>query len=489
MGFNYLLSLSHYIPELILCLTMVFLVLIESTYRNDQKEKNIFLTTLSLGLLSSFIALLFHFHETPVMIFTGSIVIDSFGTFLKILIVLGTMGVVYLGQNSNEIEYSLKSEFFILLVGVLIGGMLLISANNLLVTYIGIETLSILSYALASFNKRDERSSEAGLKYSLYGGVVSAVMLFGMSHIFGMFGTLNFTEMIPIMSSLTEGQVNILIPSFLFFMAGIAYKIACFPFHMWAPDVYEGAPLPITTFFAIVPKLAGMGIMMRVTKNLFLNESPFQDPWMITLSTMAVLTMTVGNISAIKQRSLKRMLAFSSISHAGFMLLGVILLDQSAMSAVLFYSAIYLSMTLVAFFILSFIQNTYGNDHLERFSGMIHRYPLMAIIMSITMFSLSGLPPLAGFVAKFNILSSLIIHEHYTLAVFAVINSVISLSYYLNIVRVMILGPTDAIDKIEGFSFTNQAIICLLVFPIIFLGIFWSSLIHTIEKVTLFVQN
>jgi NADH-quinone oxidoreductase subunit N len=487
MALIYLANLAHYVPEIVLCVTMIGLLFVESTYDDDATSRPYLFTLAGIGLLTSLVLLFFASGDEPQAIFTNSMVIDPFSNLIKIIMVLGTLGVVYLCKESKDIATNLKAEFVILCVGVLIGGMILASANNMLMLFIGIETLSILSYTLASLKKHDERSSEAGLKYSIYGGVTSGIMLFGMSHIFGMTGTIQFAEIGAAMSTLSPAEVAILMPSFLLFFTGIGYKIACVPFHMWAPDVYEGAPIPVTTFFSIVPKMAGLAVLVRVTMVFFAEETLLQHSWIGTVSVIAALTMTVGNVAAIGQRSVKRMLAYSSISHAGMMMMGAVVLNELGHRAILFYGVTYLFMTLVAFFILSFVSDRYQNDHFERFNGLIYRYPLMAVMMIVVMFSLAGVPPLSGFVAKFNILSALVNSKMYVLAVIAGLNSVVSLYYYLKIVRIMVFKEADASDNLPGFGFQNQAIIVVLTIPVLVLGLFWSNLMSFATGAKLFL--
>lgn len=488
MGANYLASLSHYVPELLACVTMFGLILIEATYKESQKERGLFFIASYLGLASVAFFLFTELHGKPLTIFTNSIIIDSFSTLSKIIMTLGTLGAVYLCSQSNDIEKHLKPEFTIMATGVLIGGMLLSSANNMLVLFIGIETLSILSYVLASLRKGDERSSEAGLKYSLYGGISSGIMLFGLSHIFGTLGTINFTEMAIVLKSASTVQISILLPSFLLFFAGIGYKIACVPFHMWAPDVYEGSPLPVTTFFSIVPKVAGLAALVRISTTFFSDPGALNIGWVGTLSVVGALTMTVGNISAIGQRSVKRMLAYSSISHAGMMLLGVLVISEIGTRSVLFYSITYLFMTLGAFYIVNFVNDKYGNDHFERFSGLVYRYPMMAIVMTIIMFSLAGIPPFSGFVAKFHIFSAVLLKKYYVLALIAGLNSVVSLYYYMKIVRLMILKPAESEEPIAGFSYLNQGIVFALAVPVVFLGVFWEKVLLIADGAKVFIQ-
>jgi NADH-quinone oxidoreductase subunit N len=473
---NYFANLSYFVPELVIIGTMVSLLFLEATYKNEETGRKIAFSLAGIGLIITFFALLSNLSDESIAIFTNAVVIDKFSTFSKIIMVLGTLGAVYLSSQSKEIYDEFKGEFVIMSLGVLVGGMLLSSANNMLTLYLGVETLSILSYVLASLRKNDDRSSEAGLKYSLYGGIAAGLMLFGMSHIYGVMGTIQFEEIMPKLKALSSLELSILVPSFLLFFVGIGYKIACVPFHMWAPDVYEGSPIPVTTFFSIVPKVAGITALVRVTMVFFSQKGALQDSWISVLQVVSVLTMFVGNISAINQKSVKRMLAYSSIAHAGFMLLGVVVMDEVGARSILFYSAIYLFMTLSAFYMTSFIADKYGNDHFERFNGLYARYPIMAIMMCVAMFSLSGLPPFGGFVAKFNILKATIDKGYYTLATIGALNSVISLYYYLKVVRFMVFQPAESEDKIEGFSFKNQAIIVGITSPIIILGLFWGGL-------------
>ncbi|RPJ79283.1 MAG: NADH-quinone oxidoreductase subunit N, partial [Alphaproteobacteria bacterium] len=479
---------SRYIPELILVALMVGLILIETTYANDDKNKKYIFITAIIGLIATFVSLVVNLSGAPEAIFTKSIIIDPFSTTIKMLMVLGTLGSYYLSTISKDIYQTLKTEFIIMAVGILIGGFILVSANNMLMFFIGIETLSILSYVMASLKKNDERSSEAGLKYSLYGGISSGLMLFGMSHMFGVLGTIQFSGMAANIAKLDHSQIIILMPSFVLFFAGIGYKIAAVPFHMWAPDVYEGSPTPVTTFFAIVPKLAGIAGLIRITMIFFATPGPLQVGWVGLMMVIAALTMTVGNITAIGQKSVKRMLAYSSISHAGIMIAGLVMINEIGIRAVVFYGITYLFMTLVAFYITSIVQDKYGNDHFERFQGLIYRYPFMAIMMTVVMFSLTGLPPLAGFIGKYNIIVALLSSKYYSLAIILVLNSVVSAYYYLKIVRLMTLKTQESNENIEGFGFLNQLIIIVMTIPVFVLGIFWQNIMAFAGNAKIFIQ-
>ena len=489
MGVNYLASLSFFIPELLVCFTMVTLILMEAFAKQDKETSLLRSLTVFLGLGSALTFLVINLLDAKSeVIFTNSFIVDSTSTFIKIVMVFGTFAAVYLGKESKDIYWNLKGEFAILAIGVLCGGMLLASANNMLIMYIGIETLSILSYSLASLKKKDDRSSEAGIKYALYGGISAGLMLFGMSHIFGMLGTISFPEIAVKMGELSTNEALLLIPVLILFFAGIAYKISAVPFHMWAPDVYEGSPIPVTAFFSIVPKVAGIAILLRISHTFFVSHGILNAAWVGLLGCISVLTMTVGNISAINQQSVKRMLAYSSISHAGMMMMGILTIDEIGSAAVLFYMITYLFMTLAAFYIVSFVQDQTGNDHFERFSGLFYRYPLIATILAVTMFSLAGVPPLSGFVAKFHIFSALIGKEFYTLAIIAGMNSVIGLYYYLKIVRLMAFKPAASSDNIAGLGVMNRTFITGLGIPVIILGIFWSKVMSVAVHTNIFIR-
>jgi NADH-quinone oxidoreductase subunit N len=473
LSLNYLSSLSLYVPEAITLLIMVGLVFLEATYSQDEERKMAnYFSYVGLGIVV--ITLSLNLSLPASTAFFNAVVIDPFSTLMKIMMTIGTIGAIYLNAKTKEVNINTKNEFNILVVGVLMGGMILSSANNMLTVYVGIETLSILSYVLASLKRNNEFSSEAGLKYSLYGGVSAGLMLFGLSHLYGVFGTIQFTGIVEQVSALNLSQTIVLIPSFLLFFVGLGYKIACVPFHMWSPDVYEGSPLPVTAFFSIVPKLAGIAAILRVTLIFLGNDGLLSQSLIGLLVIVSALTMTVGNITAIGQQSVKRMLAYSSISHAGFMLMGVVVTAQEGVASISFYAIVYVFMTLVAFYVVGFVCDHYGNDDFNRFNGLINKHPVMAIMLTISMVSLSGIPPFGGFVAKFNILSAAINSKFYTLAFIGGLNSVISLYYYFKIVRYMIFNKEESNDKVEGFDLKNSVAVVALTVPILVLGVKWS---------------
>jgi len=467
---------------------MTTLLIAESSVKDEHSPRNkIYIYALSvLGIC--LIPLFMNLGKQPVHIFYNAITIDSFSTLVKIVMVIGTMGAIYLSRSSKDIYTNLKSEFCIMAVGVLIGGMLLASANNMLTLYLGIETLSILAYVLSSFKRDDSASTEAGMKYALYGGLSAGVALYGMSHLYGALGTIQFFELVPKVAELSGASLGIVIVSFILFFVGIGYKISLFPFHMWTPDVYQGSPIPVTVFFAIVPKMAGIAALVRVSMTFFETESVLSVAWVGMILVIAAMTMTVGNVTAIGQSSVKRLLAFSSIGHVGVMILGVVVLNDVGIRAVLFYGIVYMFMTLIAFYITSHLSDMYGTDTQDVFKGLVYKHPLMAIIMAAVLFSLAGMPPFGGFIAKYHIFSVIIEKRHYGIALVAAINSVIALYYYMRLAVVMIFSQSENNEKVTGFCFSNQLVITLLFIPVLGLGIFWEQIMTLSGSATVFIK-
>ncbi len=480
--------LGYYIPEVICIVLMTTLLVAESAVKDEHapRTKIHVYTQIVLGIV--LISLFQNLGEKPLHIFHNAVTIDPFSTLMKIIMVVGTMGTVFLSHSSKDIYTNLKSEFSIMAVGVLIGGMLLASANNMLTFYLGLETLSILSYVMSSFKRDESTSTEAGMKYVLYGGLSAGVSLFGISHLYGVFGSIQFGEIARQVPGLEGVNLAIVLVSSVLFFVGVGYKISVFPFHMWTPDVYQGAPIPVTSFFAIVPKMAGLATLVRVSF-VFLSEgSPLTVSWVGLILVIAAMTMTVGNVTAIGQTSVKRMLAFSSIGHVGMMILGIVVMNESGVQAILFYGIVYMFMTLIAFYITSHLSDMYGSDSYDVFRGLVYKHPLMAIIMASVLFSLAGIPPFSGFVAKFNMFAVVIEKKHYGIAIVAAFNSVIALYYYMKLAKTMIFGQADGEEKVLGFTPLNQAVIIALFIPVLFLGVFWDSAMALAGNASLFIK-
>ena len=467
---------------------MTALLVAESSVKEEHSSRGKIIGFSLFGLLICLGFLFSNLGEAPVHIFHNAITIDPFSTLIKIIMVLGTMGSIFLSFSSKDIYTNLKSEFAIMAIGVLIGGMLLASANNMLTLYLGIETLSILSYVMSSLKRDESTSTEAGMKYALYGGLSAGIALYGMSHLYGVLGSIQFVEMMVKLPTLQGLNLAIVLTSFVLFFVGIGYKISLFPFHMWTPDVYQGSPIPVTAFFAIVPKMAGLAALVRISMIFFTQVQILNISWVGFMLAISAMTMTVGNVTAIGQTSVKRLLAFSSIGHVGLMVLGVVVLNEVGVRAILFYGIAYLFMTLIAFYITSHLSDMYGTDSNDVFKGLIYKHPMMAIVMAGVLFSLAGMPPFSGFVAKFNIFSVIIEKKMYGIAIVAAINSVIALYYYVKLAKTMIFGQSDGEVKVAGFTTANQAVIVVLFIPVLLLGVFWEKVMIISGNATIFIK-
>lgn len=486
MLISFLTNLSFYLPELFVIITMTILLMLETTYGKNEKSRFFSYIMGAIGLTLSLLLVWNGLGDASKILFHQAVAIDSFANISKILLIVGTLGVAYLGYTSKDIEDNVRSEFFILITGVLVGAMLVVSAMNLLTLYVGIEILSILSYVLASLKKNDVSSQEAGLKYSLYGALSAGVMLFGMGHLYGLTGSLNFKDIALVFSTLSPEKIQSVKICLILIFVGIGFKISAFPFHMWSPDVYQGAPTPVTAYFSIVPKLAVIAALCRITGMILDSNMEIFKWWSLLIQIAAALTMTVGNVTALGQSSIKRLLAYSSMGHVGFILMGLSVSSGNGIKAALFYMCIYVFMTLVAFTVVDHIVKIYGSDETSFFKGIIVKNPLVTILMTITLFSLAGFPPLGGFVAKFSILNLIIEEKLYWLAVIAALNSVIALFYYLRVAKVMIVDvPVDTSSSGFGFSFPRYVYVVLMSVPVIAFGLFWNKLYHATQMLEL----
>jgi NADH-quinone oxidoreductase subunit N len=378
---------------------------------------------------------------------------------------------------------------------------LLASANHLLMVYVAIETVSLACYMLAGFDERGGRSAEAGLKYVLFGGVASGVMLFGFSLLFGLFGALSLPglgERIAHASVLggAAGQWAALL-AVVFVLAGFGFKIAAVPFHQWCPDVYEGAPTPFVALLSVGPKAAGFAVLVRAGAMLFpaveagtATLAP-AVPWVLLLGILATLTMTIGNLSALWQSNLKRLLAYSSIAHAGYLLMGVVAGGSQGRGALVVYLTVYVMMNIGAFAVVSAVDRARGSEDISAYRGLGRRSPLLAVAMAVFLVSLAGLPPTAGFVGKLYLFAALIKHGGFwyvTLAVVGVVNSVVSLYFYARVLKAIYFeSPAGDVDgdadgaragepKAVGMASSAAMLAVGLAGATLVLGIFWQPL-------------
>jgi NADH-quinone oxidoreductase subunit N len=361
---------------------------------------------------------------------------------------------------------------------VVLGMNLLAAANNLLMIWLALELVSIPSYLLSGFLKKSKLSAEASLKFVIYGSVSTAIMLFGLSYLYGITGSYELNE---IRTALLATQLNatilLIILSLIF--TGIGYKIAAVPFHFWCPDVYEGSPTVITAFFSIGPKAAGLSLLVRFFYGVFAKGGPVTYQvvggfdWPVLMGLLSAITMTVGNVVAIWQTSMKRMLAYSSIAHVGYIMMGFVLLRQDGIQAILFYLLVYLVMNLGAFLVVVALSSRMESDHLSEYRGLVARTPVAASLLALFMLSLTGIPPLAGFIGKFYLFMAAIDARYYWLVVVAVLNSVISFVYYGGVIKRMFLEEGVNLQPII-LPRLSTALLAFLGIAVLVVGVYWG---------------
>lgn len=387
--------------------------------------------------------------------------LDSFAIAFKLLLLAGTALVLFLAV-SHEPKDGLEryhAEYFYLILAALLGGMLMTSSGDLVTLFIGLELLSITSYILAGMRKFDTKSNESAMKYVINGGISSAITLFGMSYVYGLSGTTNLLEIAGQLSTLASGQQAYMLGlAFLMIFVGLAFKLAAAPFHMWAPDVYQGAPTPVTAFLSVVSKTAGFVILLRIMLTVFLNvpsdgagSAPIILNMQNYLAVLAGITMIIGNVVALKQTDIKRMFAYSSIAHAGYLLVAFTTLSANIFYSIWFYLLAYLLMNLGVFAVIQIVQEKTGSTKIADYAGLYRRSPVLAVVMGILLISLAGFPGTAGFIGKLNIfIGTFYGDSHYILAAIMIATTVVSYVYYFGVMTQMFFRPAaDASSKFQ----------------------------------------
>ena len=482
-------SLLHFTPEILLVVFAAAVIILDLLVKNRESQKVAYLSLVGLGctLVAILVTNSVLGTNESISLFLGMIRLDKFAVFFKVLLLLATAATILFSLRSEEIDGKLKGEYYALLLAVTFGMFLMASSTNLLMIFISLETVSLTSYILAGFLTHSPRSSEAAFKYITYGAVASGTMLFGLSLLFGMTGTGDLatisTRLPEVLASGNVTALGLLI-AITFILAGIGYKIASVPFHMWSPDVYEGAPIPITAFLSVASKAAGFALFIRFFYTGFGNSEIMQSvDWGLLLAIISALTMTVGNFAALPQRNVKRLLAYSSIAHGGYLLMGAVLLTPEGLSAILFYLIVYFFMNLGAFYVVVLIANEAGSEMIDGYRGLATRAPFVAAAMAIFLFSLTGIFPFAGFFGKWLLFNAVISEGMYWLAIVGLLNSVVSLYYYARIVKAMYLESTE---DTESFSFSKDTIVLLSVFVVPTILIGFLPIFYTLsEKITL----
>jgi len=439
------------LPEIFMaCVAMALLML--GVFQKSGKEEEVrtarLISWLSVTTLVLALLLVLTVSGERSLAFDGMFVVDPFAAFFKVLALIASAITIVISRQYLENHGIARFEFSVLIVLANLGMMLMISANDLIALYLGLELQSLCLYVLAAFQKDDARSTEAGLKYFVLGALASGMLLYGCSLIYGFAGTTGFEVLAERLHG-GEGPPIGLVIGIVFILAGLAFKVSAVPFHMWTPDVYEGAPTPVTALFSVAPKIAAIALFVRVM------VGPFGDlinQWQQIVVFISIASMLLGAFAAINQRNIKRLMAYSSIGHGGYALIGLAVGDAAGIRAILVYMSIYLFMNLGTFAcILCMRRNNRMVEEIDDLAGLSRSHPMVAAAMAIFMFSMAGIPPLAGFFGKFYIFLSAIEAELYALVIIGALSSVVAAFYYLRIIKVMYFDDlVESLDKPIG---------------------------------------
>lgn len=428
-------------PELILTVAGFAVLVVDLVTRPREDARPAAITAL-VGLAAALVATLALVFTAPGTVVATTMVVDPYGLFFKAAAIIGVGLVVLASINFMAGRSRYLGEFYALLVFAALAIAVVVSATNLLLVYLGIEFLSITSYILVGFLREDKRSEEAAMKYFLYGATSGAVLLYGISLLYGATGSIDLTAIGQVFTA-TDTQLYLGLGAIVLLLGGFGFKASLVPFHQWAPDTYDGAPTPVTAFLSTASKAAGFAVAGRV----FVTALPdFTASWTFLLTVIAIMTMTLGNLVALKQTSVKRMLAYSSIAQAGYIVMGLAAINTTVpfdgVSGLLIYIFAYLFTNVGAFLVVAAIEKQTGAVDYPAFGGLIRRAPGLALMMTVFMLSLAGIPPTGGFLGKFFVFGAAISQQLLVLAAVAAVNAVIAAFYYLNVVRYMFFVET-----------------------------------------------
>ena len=468
-------SIVYILPELFLSLAIMLLLMIGVFVKKSFKLVNL-LTILSLIFA---IALIFNQPNETIKIFNESYIIDDLSIFMKILTLLFCLLILICSKDYLKCYNIDKIEYPIIILASTLGMILMISSYDLIVFYLGLELQSLCLYILASFRRFDERSTEAGLKYFVLSALASGLLLYGCSLIYGFSGSTNF----EIISNNLEESNTGAIFGIVFIIVGLAFKVSAVPFHMWTPDVYEGAPTSVTSFFALVPKIAALCVFIRFMYVPFINVL---GQWQTIIVFLSIASMILGAVAAIGQSNIKRLMAYSSISHMGYALAGISTGTNAGIQSTIIYLTIYLVMNLGAFgCIFMMKRENVFYENINDLSGLSKNHPMLALSFLVILFSLAGIPPLAGFFAKFYIFMAVIESKMYVLAIIGLLTTVISAFYYLRIIKIIYFDrPKTAFEANYELGLKISVIVSSIL--ILFYFIYPSILIDTISSIVVY---
>jgi len=469
-------NLNLVLPEIFISLSIMFLLVL-GVFKNDS-SKIIFNISSLVLLIASIITLNETFSIDRVTLFNNSVVIDHMSSLMKIITLIGAFLVLVISSAYLKSFKIFKIEYPVLILSSVLGMMVMISSNDLMVFYMGLELQSLALYVLATFNRDQLKSSEAGLKYFVLSALSSGLLLYGCSLIYGFSGSTNFN----VISSQLNSNEYVLTFGIVFILVGLAFKISAVPFHMWAPDVYEGSPTSVTLFFTMVPKIAALTVFIRFLYVPFLN---LIDQWQMIIIFLSIASMLFGAIAAIGQTNIKRLVAYSSIGHIGYTLAGLATGSNEGIQSSIIYISIYVIMNLALFSCLLMLKrNDQYYEDIDDLSGLSKNHPLLSLSLLVILFSLAGIPPLAGFFAKFYIFKAVIEQSMYFLAIVGLLSTVIAAFYYLRIIKIIYFDKErEKYDEDHSlwlkFSLTFSTILILLYF------IFPSQLIDVVSRINI----
>ena len=485
-------SAGWFRPELVLTFGSIGVFLVDLLWKKSP-ARLARLTAATLLVLALCAGFLWVQPATSQTLFNGLIANDAFASFFKWLFLGAASLTVLIAAQGKDFPPVRIGEFYALLLAIVLGMFLMASATDLLMMYMSIELVSMVSYVLSGYRKGDRKAAEASLKYVIYGGVASGVMVFGMSWLYGLLGTTNVLEFAGRLQALPQtGPVRVaLVLAVVFVSAGVGYKVAAVPWHMWCPDVYEGAPTPFTAFLSVGPKAAGFALALRffwgalagpAAANGFA-EAVGGIPWPAVIGVLAAVTMTLGNFTAIVQTNLKRLLAYSSIAHAGYTLMGLSAVSDTGAQGVMLYMLVYLIMNVGAFLVVILVAQGTGSESILDYRGLARRQPLAAVAFAVFLFSLTGLPPFAGFAGKWYLFVAVMERVpgpggfwYAVLALVGALNTAVSLYYYARIVRAMFLEAPFTEERVVS-PWGYQVMLGAFSALILVFGVWWAPMI------------
>lgn len=430
-------------PEIIIIIGGCATLMLALVPHPRQHEIIIAVTLIMIALAAG---MSYYLADYPQTAYAGMFVVDDFSTYFKMVLYIGTALTVMMSGKYLVKEGVVKGEYYVLLLFALSGTMIMVSGTDLLIIYIGLELQALSIYVLTGFLKVDARSNEAALKYVILGAFSSGIILYGMSLFYGLTGTTQLGDMAATFSSQDMSNPMMILAT-LFMVVGLLFKVGAVPFHMWVPDIYEGAPTPITGFMSVVGKAAAFAVILRIFMDSLVALEPI---WLMSVAGISVLTMTIGSFVALVQNNIKRMLAYSSIAHAGFLLLGLIAGGEGGMASIMLYMLIYTFMNLGLFAIIVLLgKGASSGEPIEDFAGLAKSHSALALMAMIFLFSLAGIPPTGGFFAKFYVLVALVDAGYIALAVIAVLLSAVAAWFYIRIIMLMYVQSPHASTELQ----------------------------------------